>query len=506
MAPLLEQTPTPSQLEEAKAAGFTHYPILIEIIEDVLTPVGLYLKLRKFGENSFLLESAEGGEHIGRYSFMGVAPFASFIVEEGVVTRKIGSQSTSAKASPVSALREFFLQFKVFPVQNLPRFSGGAVGYFGYDFVRYLEQIKMHEAENPLPEVFLNFYETILVVDNLKRKVLLISLLPLTEPSGTLPEKLKERVGYLAKVKEFVEDADSEDDNNFCDIGEAKFNFTREAYTQIVSKAKDYIVEGDIFQVVLSQRAELEIEGDPFLLYRGVRTLNPSPYMFYLDSIHRGRHIAVIGSSPEMFVRKEGNHIEVRPIAGTSPRGMDPNSDEELASKLLANEKERAEHVMLVDLGRNDIGRVAQTGSVHINNFMHIERFSHVMHIVSDVVGTVDADCDAIETLAACFPAGTLSGAPKVRAMEIISELENARRQIYGGAVGYIDFNNNMDTCIAIRTFVVDGNKVFLQAGAGIVNDSEPEKEYDETLNKMRANLEAVKLVGHFSKRGRNRR
>jgi len=499
MMPASEQLPTQAELEHAKDAGFTHYPIIMEILEDVLTPVGLYLRLRQFGENSFLLESAEGGENIGRYSFMGINPFATFLVQDGTVTALIGDKKTTSQKSPTTELKNFFSMFKIFPLKGLPRFSGGAVGYFGYDFVRYLEAIEINDSKNSLPEVYLNFYDTILVVDNLKRKVLLVSLVPLADTSDSWSTVLHNRSSYLRKIIDSL-GKESETNEN-CVVGEPTFNITKENYEKVVEKAKRYIIEGDIFQVVLSQRAEFNLKGDPFLLYRGVRAMNPSPYMFYLDFSLDERKIAVIGSSPEMFVRKEGSKIEMRPIAGTNPRGGTVEEDELFTTRLLADEKERAEHVMLVDLGRNDIGRVASTGTVHVNNFMHIEKFSHVMHIVSDVVGTIDGKRDAIETLAACFPAGTLSGAPKVRAMEIISELEQTRRQIYGGAVGYIDFNNNMDTCIAIRTFVVDGDKAYLQAGAGIVYDSNPEKEYRETINKMKANLETLKLIGNFLQR-----
>ena len=497
-SPAIAQIPNQTELEKAKSSGYTHYPIVVEILEDVLTPVGLYLRLRQLGKNSFLLESAEGGENIGRYSFMGVNPFATLLVEDGTIITAIEGQRKTSKVSPVAELKNFLSQFKICPVGNLPRFSGGAVGYFGYDFVRYLEAIKINRSKDSLPEVFLNFYDTILAVDNLKRKVLLVSLVPLKGTSVSLARTLEERLAHLKKITSFIKTTNHAGESSSCKVSEPTFNVTKEDYKKIVRRAKEYIIEGDIFQVVLSQRAEFDISGDPFMLYRGVRTLNPSPYMFYLESTLDGKRMAVIGSSPEMFVRKEGDTIEMRPIAGTNPRGGTPEEDEKLTQKLLADEKEKAEHVMLVDLGRNDIGRVASTGSVRVNNFMHVEKFSHVMHIVSDVIGKIETGKDAIETLAACFPAGTLSGAPKVRAMEIISELETTARQVYGGAVGYIDFNNNMDTCIAIRTFVVNGEKGYLQAGAGIVYDSNPEREYDESINKMTANLEALKLLDKF--------
>ncbi len=325
-----------------------------------------------------------------------------------------------------------------------------------------------------------------------------MTLIPLGGDAATFRTVMGERLSYLKKIIRLMREDGSDLVSPQCSVGEAKFNLTKEHYKEIVTRAKEYIVEGDIFQVVLSQRAEFTLKGDPFLLYRGVRALNPSPYMFYLEFGLESDRLAVIGSSPEMFVRKQGKKIEMRPIAGTSPRGTTPEEDERFTRQLLTDEKEKAEHVMLVDLGRNDIGRVASTGSVHVENFMHVEKFSHVMHIVSDVIGNTDAGKDAVETLAACFPAGTLSGAPKVRAMEIISELEETPRKIYGGTVGYIDFNNNMDTCIAIRTFVVQGDTAYLQAGAGIVYDSDPDREYDESINKMKANLEALKLLGEF--------
>lgn len=496
MPSTVERIPQINELEKARDEGYTHYPVVVETLEDIYTPVGLYLKLRKLGDNSFLLESAEGGEKIGRYSFMGVNPFANFKVAGGKVFLN-GAEKKDAD-SPTEELKTFFSAFKVYPVNNLPRLAGGAVGYFGYDFVRFLEKIPIIQSKNPNPEVLLNFYDTILAVDNLKRRVVLVTLIPLAGNSSSLKKVLDERLAYVHELVELVGNHRNGTERLRCSVGEAKFNVTKERYKEIISKAKDYIIEGDIFQVVLSQRAEFPLEGDPFLLYRGVRALNPSPYMFYLECGKASDRLCVIGSSPEMFVRKEGKRIEMRPIAGTSPRGAGTEEDELLTKRLLADEKEKAEHVMLVDLGRNDIGRVASTGSVRVENFMHVEKFSHVMHIVSDVIGSIEPGRDAVETLAACFPAGTLSGAPKVRAMEIISELENTPREIYGGTVGYIDFNNNMDTCIAIRTFVVQGGTAYLQAGAGIVYDSDPEREYNESINKMRANLEALKLLDKF--------
>lgn len=496
MPSIVERIPKIEDLESARTEGYTHYPVVVEALEDVYTPVGLYLKLRELGDNSFLLESAEGGERIGRYSFMGVNPFASFKVARSKVI--IDGKGKAHAASPTEELKAFFSRFKVYPVENLPRLSGGAVGYFGYDFVRYLEQIPIVESPKPNPEVLLNFYDTILAVDNLKRRVILVTLVPLAGGQDQLKSVLDARLSYVRKILSIIERHDNKAAPPRCSVGEPKFNMTKERYKEIVARAKDYIIEGDIFQVVLSQRAEFPLKGDPFLLYRGVRALNPSPYMFYLECGKGSDKLCVIGSSPEMFVRKEGERIEMRPIAGTSPRGAAPEEDARFTRQLLADEKEKAEHVMLVDLGRNDIGRVASTGSVRVENFMHVEKFSHVMHIVSDVIGSIDTGRDAVETLAACFPAGTLSGAPKVRAMEIISELESTPREIYGGTVGYIDFNNNMDTCIAIRTFVVQGDTAYLQAGAGIVYDSDPEREYNESINKMKANLEALKILDKF--------
>lgn len=496
MPPTEMRVPDIKELEKAKASGYTHYPVVVEAPEDIYTPVGLYLKLRKLGDTGFLLESAEGGEKIGRYSFIGVNPFASFSVSAGKVV--IDGREIADAESTVPELKKFFSGFKVVPVENLPRLAGGAVGYFGYDFVKYLEDIPLRPVDNPVPDVLLSFYDTILAVDNLKRRVVLVSLVPLTGEAPSLRKILDEKVSYLSSIISLIQKHDGNTASPRCTVGEAKFNMTKSQYKEIVSRAKKYIVEGDIFQVVLSQRAEFALSGDPFQLYRGVRALNPSPYMFFLEFGKGDDRLAVIGSSPEMFVRKEGKRIEMRPIAGTSPRGRTAEEDDLFTGKLVADEKEKAEHVMLVDLGRNDIGRVASSGTVRVENFMHVEKFSHVMHIVSDVIGNIEEGRDAVETLAACFPAGTLSGAPKVRAMEIISELEETPRNIYGGAVGYIDFNNNMDTCIAIRTFSVQGNTAYLQAGAGIVYDSDPEREYNESINKMKANLEALKLLDKF--------
>ncbi len=495
MPPSEKRVPGIQDLEKAKAAGYTHYPVVLEALEDVYTPVGLYLKLRKLGQTSFLLESAEGGEKIGRFSFMGINPFSVFQVKGGKV---IIDGQERPKSSPVSELKDAFSRFRVFPLDNLPRLAAGAVGYFGYDFVKFLEDIPIADTGTPVPDVLLGFYDTILAVDNLKRRVVLVGLVPLAGKSPSLKKALEDRLSYLNSVFTLIEQHEVDGEPVRCEVGEAKFNMTKERFKEIVAKAKDYIIEGDIFQVVLSQRAEFPLNGDPFPLYRGVRALNPSPYMFYLEFGKGKERLAVIGSSPEMFVRKEGERIEMRPIAGTSPRGRTAAEDEKFTRELVTDEKEKAEHVMLVDLGRNDIGRVASSGSVRVENFMHVEKFSHVMHIVSDVIGSIDEGRDAVETLAACFPAGTLSGAPKVRAMEIIAELEDTPRKIYGGAVGYIDFNNNMDTCIAIRTFSVQGDMAYLQAGAGIVYDSDPEREYSESINKMKANLEALKLLGEF--------
>ncbi len=510
MPPLIERIPDVSILEKAKEDGYSHFPITAELLEDIFTPVGLYLRLRQMGSNSFLLESAEGGENIGRYSFMGVNPFATFTVANGEVRLTVGGETKVSTSSPIEVLRAFFSTFKVYPLDNLPRLSSGAVGYFGYNFVRYLERIPIQvEADSP-PEVLLNFFDTIVAVDNLKRRVILIALVSLGGDIEGIRVSLEKCTSRLHQLSEVFRrpDKGSRDsaalDAMKCEIGIPSFNITKERYKENVERAKDYIIEGDIFQVVPSQRAEFKLKGDPFPLYRGLRTLNPSPYMFYLEShlpvgsAGKGKRLAVIGSSPEMFVRKEGRRVETRPIAGTSPRGATQEEDNRFTYGLLHDEKERAEHVMLVDLGRNDIGRVAAPGTVRVENFMHIEKFSHVMHIVSDVIGEANGTDDALQTLVACFPAGTLSGAPKIRAMEIISELEDIPRQVYGGAVGYIDFNDNMDTCIAIRTFVVNGDTCYLQAGGGIVYDSDPDREYNESLNKMKANLEALKLLDKF--------
>jgi anthranilate synthase component 1 len=486
------------KLYQAAKEGYTHYPIITELLDDFNTPVSLYNKLRKLGSNSFLLESAEGGQHVGRYSFMGVNPVGKFITKDWTTTVQWKGEENTFHNNPFEHLKTYLQKYRVSPVASLPRLVGGAVGYFGYDSIKYIEEIQLPPADTNTPDIYLNFYETVVAVDNLRRRILVVNLVPVEDDQEHLEELLDKGISQTREIINTLKQPTSVNDMTFSKITGVHIPTSREEFLNAVKKAKNLIIEGDIFQVVISQRAEFEYEGDPFVLYRAVRTLNPSPYMFYLEN-SADPVVYVIGSSPEMFVRKEGRNIETRPIAGTRKRGPSEDEDAALERELLTDEKERAEHVMLVDLGRNDIGRVAEPGSVEVHDFMHIEKFSHVMHIVTRITGKADGSYDAVDTLKACFPAGTLSGAPKVRAMQIISELEHLARGVYGGAVGYIDFNGNMDTCIAIRTFVLNKGKAYLQAGAGIVYDSNPDKEFEESMNKMRANLEALEIVSKFN-------
>ncbi|MGC8594721.1 MAG: anthranilate synthase component I [Candidatus Kryptoniota bacterium] len=498
MDTVIDRNTLREKLYQAAEQGYTHYPVITELFYDLDTPVSLYKKLRQLGKKSFLLESAEGGQHVGRYSFIGINPVGTFIAKDWTTTIQWKDEKDTFHGDPFELLKSQLQKYRVAPVTSLPRLVGGAVGYFGYDSIKYIEEIKLPPADTATPDIYLNFYETVVAVDNLRRRILVVNLVPLNADRNNLDKLLDERIFQTTEIIKSLNEPAPLNNRAFNKTTEVHIPTSRDDFLNEVRRAKNYIIEGDIFQVVLSQRAEFKYEGDPFILYRAVRALNPSPYMFYLEDSSES-DVYVIGSSPEMFVRKEGRTVETRPIAGTRKRGLSEEEDAALEHELITDEKERAEHVMLVDLGRNDIGRVAEPGSVAVHDFMHIEKFSHVMHIVTRITGRTQENYDAVDTLKACFPAGTLSGAPKVRAMQIISELEHLARGVYGGAVGYIDFNGNMDTCIAIRTFVLNKGKAYLQAGAGIVYDSDPDKEFDESINKMRANLEALEIISKFN-------
>ena len=467
-------------------------PVYREIMADMDTPVSAFKKIDD-GHFSFLLESIEGGEKWGRFSFLGSAP-ATIIRSKGNMVETIsnGIATCQETSDPLNSVRELLAQYTPVEVDGLPRFFGGAVGYLGYDMVRHFENLPTEKPAllNAYDSYFL-ITDTIVIFDTMHQKIKVVSNahitgdIPPAEAYRSATEKIDAIIRRLRTPPAVPESRHPERPVDF------QSNMSREAFENSVEKAKEYVRSGDIIQVVLSQRFSGELSADPLDIYRVLRTLNPSPYMFFL----RLGETILAGASPEVMVRKEGLQVELRPIAGTRPRGATPEADARLAEELLADPKERAEHVMLVDLGRNDLGRVCTTGTVKVSELMLIERYSHVMHIVSNVQGQLSAGRDAFDLVRATFPAGTLSGAPKIRAMQIIDELEPVRREIYGGAVGYFSFSGNMDLCITIRTLVIKDGKVHLQAGAGIVADSDPATEWQETVNKGMAVIRAVETA-----------
>ncbi len=453
--------------------------IVKEIEGDTLTPISIYQSLK--GKKKFLLESSLKHENSGRFSFIGAEPFmelkgfgdTSYIVK--------GGSEEKILEKPLELLKKILPEQEIEPSALFP-FVGGAVGYAGYDAIRQYENIgKVPEDEFGLPDVHFLFFEELVVFDHLEQKVYLTAL-PLRY--GATEEELEKRLEK--KRLEIVKGINTEE---AADVTLTSFRaaMTKEKFMENIRKAKSYIEEGDIFQVVLSQRLTAELQGDPFSLYRKLRIKNPSPYMYYFD--FDGYSIA--GVSPESLIKVSGSQVITNPIAGTRPRGKSPEEDEMLSSDLLADEKELAEHKMLVDLGRNDLGRVCEFGSVKLKKFLSIEKYKHVIHLVSEVEGTLKKNFTAIDALTSCLPAGTVSGAPKIRAMEIINELENSKRGIYSGAIGYLSANGNMDFALTIRTMIIKGEQAYIQAGAGIVYDSVPEKEYEETLHKLKMFLEA---------------
>ena len=484
------QTINQSDFNALAAQGYNRIPLVVETFADLDTPLSLYLKLAN-QPFSYLLESVQGGERFGRYSIIGL-PAKTRIVAKGrkVEVLQDGQVVESVQdVNPLDFVKAYQAKFKVPPYQGLPRFTGGLAGYFGYDTVRYIERrladtVKADAIQ--VPDVLLMVSEELAVVDNLSGKLYFIVYADPADKNAY--EKAHARLADLIqRLRKSVSIPEAQP----MPPAQAKSEFGENEFKAAVEKAKRYIFDGDIMQVVLSQRMSQPFSAPPLSLYRALRSLNPSPYMFYYDM---GDH-HVVGASPEILVRLEDGTVTARPIAGTRPRGKTREQDLALAEELLADPKERAEHVQLMDLGRNDVGRVAQTGTVKVTDNMMIERYSHVMHIVSNVEGKLKPDMDAIDVLKATFPAGTVSGAPKVRAMEIIDELEPSKRGIYAGAVGYLGFNGDMDVAIAIRTGVIKNNMLYVQAGAGIVADSVPESEWMETQNKARAVLRAAELV-----------
>lgn len=479
-----------------KQQGFNRIPLVREVLADLDTPLSTYLKLAN-ASYSYLFESVQGGEKWGRYSIIGL-PCKKVIKISGHEISQYEDEKLIVQETvddPLQWINDFQAQFKVFEDEKLPRFTGGLVGYFGYETIGYIEK-RLAKASKPdplqTPDILLMVSEEVVVFDNLSGKLFIVvhidtdtddldgavqsGEMRLQQIADGLRNKLPERNGH---VKQEVKEEDFVS------------GFTEQGYKDAVSKAKQYIVDGDIMQVVLSQRLTIPFNAPPLDLYRALRCLNPSPYMYYLDL---GDH-HIVGSSPEILVRLEDEQVTVRPIAGTRPRGEDEAGDVALEKELLSDPKELAEHLMLIDLGRNDAGRVSKTASVKLTDKMVVERYSHVMHIVSNVTGELQEGLTAMDVLRATFPAGTVSGAPKIRAMEIIDEFEPVKRGIYSGAVGYLSWNGNMDTAIAIRTAVIKDKHLSIQAGAGIVYDSVPENEWDETMNKARAIFRAVSMA-----------
>ncbi len=479
-----------TEFNALSAQGYNRIPLVLETFADLDTPLSLYLKLAN-QPFSYLLESVQGGERFGRYSIIGL-PAKTRIVAHGFTVQVLQENNVTETHENTNALdfvRSFQARFKTPPYAGLPRFTGGLAGYFGYETIRYIEK-RLANTSKPdaldVPDVLLMVSEEIAVVDNLSGKLYFIVYANPSDENAyeNAHTRLNDLVQMLRKTVAIPTATPTAKTESTSEFGEENFKAA-------VKTAQSYILEGDIMQVVLSQRMSQEFNAPPLSLYRALRSLNPSPYMFYYDM---GDH-HVVGASPEILVRLDDGIVTSRPIAGTRPRGKTREQDLALADELLADPKERAEHVQLMDLGRNDVGRVAQIGTVKVTDNMLIERYSHVMHIVSNVEGKLKPGLDAIDVLKATFPAGTVSGAPKVRAMEIIDELEPTKRGIYAGAVGYLGFNGDMDVAIAIRTGVIKNNMLYVQAGAGIVADSIPQSEWDETQNKAKAVLRAAELV-----------
>ena len=478
-------------------------PLVHEVLADLDTPLAIFLKIDD-GRSAFLLESAEGDEAWSRFSAIGVGERARFVARDGRVEIRRGERTESIELpadrslDPLSLLRALMDELRPVALPDLPRFAGGAVGYLSYDWVRYVEELPDANPDTlHVPDCFFRIPEVVLVHDRQRQR---LSILHDVEVGDDVDAAFDAGVAVIDRVLARLEQPARLPEAPVPGEGPVAIqsNTTRERYHEMVKRSKEYIQAGDIFQVVPSQRLTVPLRSDPVHIYRWLRVINPSPYLFFMRC---DDHI-VLGSSPEIMVRlEEDGGITLRPIAGTRPRGENEEADKAHERDLLSDPKELAEHVMLVDLGRNDVGRVAEIGSVHVDEFQLIERYSHVMHIVSNVRGQLRADNDAIDLLRASFPAGTLSGAPKVRAMEIIDELESERRGIYGGTVGYVDFRGNMDMCIAIRTLLVKGDKIYAQAGGGVVADSDPEAEYEESLHKAGAVLRAIELAGGGSLR-----
>jgi anthranilate synthase component 1 len=486
----------PDYKEFSRLAGeFTLVPVVKSVTADLLTTVSAFLAVAGNEPDAFLLESVERGEQIGRYTFLGARPYLQVRARGQDVLLERGRVRERRKGSVLPMLKELLRQHRPATFAGLPPFTAGAVGYFSYDAVRQLEKIGEHAKDDlSLPDCVLMFFDRVLAFDHLRHQIHIIATEDVSRES---PRRAYDRAIRDISILEKKLAAGLRPAHWRKSSPSRKFKLkihagtSRARFMKSVERAKQYIAAGDIFQVVLSERLDFSPEVAAFDIYRALRTVNPSPYLYFL----RMGDVHVLGSSPEMLVRVTGSKLEYRPIAGTHPRGQSEAEDARLEKEMLADEKERAEHVMLVDLGRNDLGRVSEYGSVKVRDLMYVERYSHVMHIVSALEGKLRQGVDALDAFAACFPAGTLTGAPKVRAMQIIEELEPVRRGVYGGSVLYADFAGNLDSCIAIRTMLMQGKIAYLQAGAGIVADSDPAKEFKECMNKARAVLRAVETA-----------
>jgi len=463
--------PTLSEIKNNKWEG-NLIPVYREIVADMETPVSAFLKINR-GGHSFLLESVEGGQRLARYSFIGTEPYRELTVQ------------VKDQTDPLDIIAKELCKYKIATLEGLPRFCGGAVGYLSYETVLRFEDLPSPEKDSlNVPEAGFMFVDTMLVFDHVTHKIKVLSYVKLNgdieQGYQTATDKIDDLIERLQQP--YIGNTTPKDKTNITS------NFTRPDFERAVEKIKEYISDGEVIQVVLSQRLAQPTNLPPFEIYRALRTINPSPYMFYLDF----KDFQIVGASPEVLVRVEDGNVMTRPLAGTRPRGTTPEEDAALEKELRNDEKERAEHIMLVDLGRNDIGRVSQPGTVAVSELMEVERYSHVMHLVTHVQGKLRSDMNAFDALRACFPAGTVSGAPKVRAMKIIAEMEPEKRGPYAGAAGYFSFSGNMDMAIAIRTMVVTKGVAYVQAGAGIVYDSVPQREYEESINKARALLKAL--------------
>ncbi|WP_054957117.1 anthranilate synthase component I [Paenibacillus dakarensis] len=490
----------PSMEQVVSLAGqYNLIPVAIRLLADMETPIRIFQRYAE-RERAFLLESVEGGVQWARYSFIGTDPFLMISGKQGHIEVDLNGTRKQLTGKPVEELKALLRSYRSPQLDEMPPFTGGAIGFFGYDLLQYYEKLPSHALDDlGMDDIRFMFCDQIIVFDHVKQQILLIGNVHVKE--GASDDNIRQSyMDVCRKLEETAEqlqeqgpreNVNSRNIPSEIELGHIKSNMTKEQYMNNVDIAKEYIRAGDIFQVVLSQRFHIDTEVSPLHVYRVLRTLNPSPYMYYLKMDEE----IIVGTSPEALVKVDGRRVETRPIAGTRPRGMDESTDRRLAEELLTDEKERAEHLMLVDLGRNDLGRVSEFGSVKCDTFMEIERYSHVMHIVSGVSGKLREDKDFFDAFLSCLPAGTVSGAPKLRAMEIIAELEHEARGAYAGAIGYLGFTGNMNSCITIRTIIFRKGKAYVQAGAGIVWDSEPEKEFEETVNKAKGMLKAIRIA-----------